>query len=189
MWKFIVDVVHDFVSSLQPDVGRGFLHVSNVFLFFMFLLQKELSLFSALGIRYGTTQHNTTLPKALQWVGENLDLALKSHKGHSLSSPHGRTKWRVCWEYLEENWPCNNETPLYRYYLTSKGLYTAMHGEFCDKFTILWYVYTVINFTSLWYEYELLLQFKPTLLYDEMFLSKYKNTFVFYHVSTLWWHW
>ena len=31
MWKFIVDVVHDFVSSLQPDVGRGFLHVSNVF--------------------------------------------------------------------------------------------------------------------------------------------------------------
>ena len=34
MWKFIVDVVHDFVSSLQPDVGRGFLHVSNVFLLF-----------------------------------------------------------------------------------------------------------------------------------------------------------
>ena len=33
MWKFILDVVHDFVSSLQPDVGRGFLHVSNVFLF------------------------------------------------------------------------------------------------------------------------------------------------------------
>ena len=32
MWKFIVDVVHDFASSLQPDVGRGFLHVSNVFL-------------------------------------------------------------------------------------------------------------------------------------------------------------
>ena len=30
MWKFIVDVVHDFGSSLQPDVGRGFLHVSNV---------------------------------------------------------------------------------------------------------------------------------------------------------------
>ena len=34
MWKFIVDVVHDFVSSLQPDVGRGFLHVSNVFLLY-----------------------------------------------------------------------------------------------------------------------------------------------------------
>ena len=33
MWKFIVDVVHEFVSSLQPDVGRGFLHVSNVVLF------------------------------------------------------------------------------------------------------------------------------------------------------------
>ena len=33
MWKFIVDVVHDFGSSLRPDVGRGFLHVSNVFLF------------------------------------------------------------------------------------------------------------------------------------------------------------
>ena len=32
MWKFIVDVVQDFVSSLQPDVGRGSLHVSNVFL-------------------------------------------------------------------------------------------------------------------------------------------------------------
>ena len=38
MWKFIVDVVHDFVSSLQPDVGRGFLHVSNVFLLNMGLL-------------------------------------------------------------------------------------------------------------------------------------------------------
>ena len=35
MWKFIVDVVHDFVNSLQPDVGRGFLHVSNVFLFYL----------------------------------------------------------------------------------------------------------------------------------------------------------
>ena len=35
MWKFIVDVVHDFVSSIQPDVGRGFLHVSNVFLFLL----------------------------------------------------------------------------------------------------------------------------------------------------------
>ena len=34
MWKFIVDVVHDLASSLQPDVGRGFLHVSNVFLFY-----------------------------------------------------------------------------------------------------------------------------------------------------------
>ena len=33
MCKFIVDVAHDFVSSLQPDVGRGYLHVSNVFLF------------------------------------------------------------------------------------------------------------------------------------------------------------
>ena len=36
MWKFIVDVVHDFVSSLQPDVGRGFLHVSSVFLFLFY---------------------------------------------------------------------------------------------------------------------------------------------------------
>ena len=35
MWKFIGDVVHDFVSSLQLDVGRGFLHVSNVFLFIL----------------------------------------------------------------------------------------------------------------------------------------------------------
>ena len=35
MWKFIVDVVHDFVSSLQPDVGRGFLHISNVFLSYL----------------------------------------------------------------------------------------------------------------------------------------------------------
>ena len=33
MWKFIVDVVHDFGSSLQLGVGRGFLHFSNVFLF------------------------------------------------------------------------------------------------------------------------------------------------------------
>ena len=32
MWKFIVDVVHDFGSSPRPDVGREFLHVSNVFL-------------------------------------------------------------------------------------------------------------------------------------------------------------
>ena len=31
--KFLVDVVHDFGSALQPDVDRGFLHVSNVFLF------------------------------------------------------------------------------------------------------------------------------------------------------------
>ena len=38
MWKFIVDVVHDFVSSLQPDVGRGFLHVSNVFFLFLIAL-------------------------------------------------------------------------------------------------------------------------------------------------------
>ena len=35
MWKFIVDVVHDFVSSLQLDAGRGFLHVSNVFLSYL----------------------------------------------------------------------------------------------------------------------------------------------------------
>ena len=40
MWKFIVDVVHDFVSSLQPDVGRGFLHVSNVFLFNLIFLAR-----------------------------------------------------------------------------------------------------------------------------------------------------
>ena len=33
MWKFIVDVVHNFGSSLQPDIGRGFIHVSIVFLF------------------------------------------------------------------------------------------------------------------------------------------------------------
>ena len=33
MGKFMIYVVQDFVSSLQPDVGRGFLHVSNVFLF------------------------------------------------------------------------------------------------------------------------------------------------------------
>ena len=32
MWKFIVDVVHDFGSSLWLDVGRVFLHVSNVLL-------------------------------------------------------------------------------------------------------------------------------------------------------------
>ena len=32
MVKFRVDVVDDFGSSLQPDDGRGFLHVSNVFL-------------------------------------------------------------------------------------------------------------------------------------------------------------
>ena len=44
MWKFIVDVVHEVVRSLQPDVGRDFLHVSNVFLFFeinIFLLQRN----------------------------------------------------------------------------------------------------------------------------------------------------
>ena len=33
MGKFIVDVVHDFGSSPQPDVGRGFLYVSDVFLY------------------------------------------------------------------------------------------------------------------------------------------------------------
>ena len=31
--------MHDFLSSLQPDVGRGFLHVSNVFLFFKVILK------------------------------------------------------------------------------------------------------------------------------------------------------
>ena len=41
MWKFIVGVVHDFVSSLQPDIGRGFLHVSNVFLFYLILVCSE----------------------------------------------------------------------------------------------------------------------------------------------------
>ena len=33
MWKFIFDVAYDFIISLQPDVGRRFLHVSNVYLF------------------------------------------------------------------------------------------------------------------------------------------------------------
>ena len=33
MWKFIVDVVRDFGSSLQHDVGQGFLHVAHMFLF------------------------------------------------------------------------------------------------------------------------------------------------------------
>ena len=41
MWKFIVDVVHEFVSSLQPDVGRGFLHVSNVFLLILQIVMSE----------------------------------------------------------------------------------------------------------------------------------------------------
>ena len=44
MWKFIVDVVHDFVSSLQPDVGRGFLHVSNVFLLYLALRAKYIAM-------------------------------------------------------------------------------------------------------------------------------------------------
>ena len=35
VWKFMVDVVHDFGSSLRPDVGRGFLHVSNVSLLYL----------------------------------------------------------------------------------------------------------------------------------------------------------
>ena len=35
MWKFIADVVHDFGCSLRPDVGRCFLHVSNVSLLFI----------------------------------------------------------------------------------------------------------------------------------------------------------
>ena len=38
MWKFMVDVVHDFGSSLQPDIGRGFLHVSNMYLLYMSML-------------------------------------------------------------------------------------------------------------------------------------------------------
>ena len=29
----MVDVVHDFGISLQPDIGWGFLHVSNMFLY------------------------------------------------------------------------------------------------------------------------------------------------------------
>ena len=43
----MVDVVHDFGSSLQRDVGRGFLHISNVLLFFStcasFLWDSELT--------------------------------------------------------------------------------------------------------------------------------------------------
>ena len=46
MWKFIVDVVHDFVSSLQPDVGRGFLHVSNVFLLLSLIFPKWADIFT-----------------------------------------------------------------------------------------------------------------------------------------------
>ena len=38
MWKFIVDDVHDFERSPRPDVGRGFLHVSNVFLLDVYVL-------------------------------------------------------------------------------------------------------------------------------------------------------
>ena len=38
MWKFMVDVVHDFRSSLWTDVGRGFLHVSSVFLFLIIII-------------------------------------------------------------------------------------------------------------------------------------------------------
>ena len=33
--KFIVDVVHDLRNSLPPDAGQGFLHVSNMFLFYI----------------------------------------------------------------------------------------------------------------------------------------------------------
>ena len=47
MWKFIIDVVHDCVSSLQPDVGRGFLHVSNVFLLWIETLPVSLPVFTS----------------------------------------------------------------------------------------------------------------------------------------------
>ena len=41
LWKFKVDFVHAFVSSLQPGVDRGFLHVSNVFLYNLLPVQKQ----------------------------------------------------------------------------------------------------------------------------------------------------
>ena len=42
LWKFIVDVVDDFGSSLWPYVSWGFLHVSNVFLFSSKMWKKKI---------------------------------------------------------------------------------------------------------------------------------------------------
>ena len=56
MWKFIVDVVHDFVSSLQPDVGRGFLHVSNVFLYII------AQVYRLSAVHFQMTRHSQRVP-------------------------------------------------------------------------------------------------------------------------------
>ena len=61
MWKFIVDVVHDFVSSLQPDVGRGFLHVSNMFLFFLILQKSPNFIMSGVSTRVNTQPRVTKI--------------------------------------------------------------------------------------------------------------------------------
>ena len=43
-----------FVSSLQPDVGRGFLHISNMFLFF-FCVYSQLLILCAIVVQYKVT--------------------------------------------------------------------------------------------------------------------------------------
>ena len=64
MWKFIVDVVHDFVSSLQPDVGRGFLHVSNVFLFIVHSMQLK---FPLIDLETWICLRDNLIALTLQW--------------------------------------------------------------------------------------------------------------------------
>ena len=65
MWKFIVDVVHDFVSSLQPDVGRGFLHVSNVFLFSDGPVDNKLAVIQVMACHW---TGNKSLPEPMVWL-------------------------------------------------------------------------------------------------------------------------
>ena len=115
MWKFIVDVVHDFVSSLQPDVGRGFLHVSNVFLFVMGSGPLACE-FPRAQANFGGSLHRNTL-QIVQFWGDLWDLrqyftrALFDFQGPgSLSSGPPRTLteyqeswddlWGVCYEYF-----------------------------------------------------------------------------------------
>ena len=80
MWKFIVDVVHDFVSSLQPDVGRGFLHVTNVFLFLIYIHLHGSSPLPNNKL-YQTRMNDTTESSMAQTnVNSNSNLDLTNHK-------------------------------------------------------------------------------------------------------------
>ena len=88
MWKFIVDVVHDFVSSLQPDVGRGFLHVSNVFLLLNRLFGRRSQKTSELrvtGLCAGSSPGTGEFPAQMASNAENVSIWWRHHDVRALA--------------------------------------------------------------------------------------------------------